>query len=66
MERRKWEDLDKDCLINILGRLGIKDLIYNVPFVCKSWYKASLDHECWKFLNLYAISLTKRCIIKDS
>ncbi|KAF5935708.1 hypothetical protein HYC85_026837 [Camellia sinensis] len=30
--------------------VGIESLILNVPFVCKSWYKASLSHLCWQRL----------------
>ncbi|KAF6143780.1 hypothetical protein GIB67_016701 [Kingdonia uniflora] len=56
MERRKWEELNRDCLVNILGRLGIEELVFDIPFVCKSWYKTSLDPECWKSLNFYEVS----------
>ncbi|XP_011008558.1 PREDICTED: putative F-box/LRR-repeat protein 23 isoform X2 [Populus euphratica] len=50
MEERKWEDLEFYCLVNVLGRVGMKSLLLDVPFVCKSWYKASLDPSCWKYL----------------
>lgn len=50
MEERKWEDLEFYCLVNVLGRVGMESLLLDVPFVCKSWYKASLDPSCWKHL----------------
>ncbi|KAF5189788.1 F-box protein fbw2, partial [Thalictrum thalictroides] len=48
---RKWEELDTDCLTNIFGRVGLQELINSVPLVCNSWYKASLDPNCWKILD---------------
>ncbi|KAJ6779018.1 hypothetical protein OIU74_002748 [Salix koriyanagi] len=50
MEERKWEDLEFDCLVNVLGRVGMESLLLDVPFVCKSWYEASLNPSCWKHL----------------
>ncbi|KAJ6864118.1 hypothetical protein NC651_034835 [Populus alba x Populus x berolinensis] len=50
MEERKWEDLEFYCLVNVLGRVGMESLLLDVPFVCKSWYRASLDPSCWKHL----------------
>ncbi|KAJ6779011.1 hypothetical protein OIU74_002742 [Salix koriyanagi] len=50
MEERKWEDLEFDCLVNVLGRVDMESLLLYVPFVCKSWYKASLNPSCWKHL----------------
>ncbi|KAM7485777.1 hypothetical protein LguiA_001786 [Lonicera macranthoides] len=51
MEGRKWEDMEMDCLVNIFGRVGIESLVLDVPFVCKSWYKATLNPLCWQSLN---------------
>ena len=50
MEGPKWEDLNMDCLVNVIGRVGIESLVLDVPFVCKSWYKVTLDPRCWKSL----------------
>ncbi|KAM7485779.1 hypothetical protein LguiA_001788 [Lonicera macranthoides] len=50
MEGRKWEDMEIDCLVNIFGRVGIESLALDVPFVCKSWYKATLNPLCWQSL----------------
>lgn len=50
---RKWENLELDCLLNILGRVGTDSLLLDVPFVCKSWYKASLDPSVWKSIDLF-------------
>ncbi|PRQ58789.1 putative F-box domain, leucine-rich repeat domain, L domain-containing protein [Rosa chinensis] len=47
---RTWEDLPKDCLLNILERVGTESLLMFVPLVCKSWYRASLSSSCWKRL----------------
>ncbi|KAK9933206.1 hypothetical protein M0R45_020409 [Rubus argutus] len=50
-DQRRWEDLNKDCLLNILGRIDMESLLLDVPFVCKSWYKATLNPSCWKHLE---------------
>ncbi|KAF8407808.1 hypothetical protein HHK36_006944 [Tetracentron sinense] len=55
MERR-WEELEIDCLVNVFERLEIQDLTLGVPFVCKSWYQASLHPHCWKSLNLGSLN----------
>ena len=47
MEGRKWEELNMDCLVNVFQRVGMESLLLDVSFVCKSWYKASLDPKCW-------------------
>lgn len=47
MEGRKWEDLETDCLANIFDRVGMESLILDVPLVCKSWYKATINPRCW-------------------
>ncbi|CAK7345414.1 unnamed protein product [Dovyalis caffra] len=47
MEERNWEDLDADCLANVLGRVGLDSLLFDIPFVCKSWYKFTLNPFCW-------------------
>ncbi|PRQ27730.1 putative F-box domain, leucine-rich repeat domain, L domain-containing protein [Rosa chinensis] len=49
-ERRRWEDLDTDCLTNVFSRVEMESLFLAVPFVCKSWYKTSLNPLCWKCL----------------
>ena len=51
MARTKWEDLEKDYLLNVLTRVGTESMLYDIPFVCKSWYRASLDPSCWKIIN---------------
>lgn len=52
---RRWEDLPVDCLVDIFKRLGVEDMITAVPFVCKSWYEAHLDPNCWKIIDLRAM-----------
>ncbi|XP_042507379.1 F-box/LRR-repeat protein At3g48880-like [Macadamia integrifolia] len=49
-ERRNWKELNTDCLVMVLERVGMESLILDVPFVCKSWYRASLNPQCWKTL----------------
>ncbi|XP_020409442.1 F-box protein FBW2 [Prunus persica] len=39
-----------DCLTYIFGELGMESLLSDVPLVCKSWYRASLDPSCWECL----------------
>ena len=48
--QRRWEDLNLDCLLNIMGRIDMESLLLDVPFVCKSWHKATLNPSCWKHL----------------
>ncbi|XP_019055639.1 PREDICTED: F-box protein FBW2-like isoform X2 [Nelumbo nucifera] len=50
-EERKWEEMNKDCLVKVFEVVGLESLILDVPFVCKSWYNASLDPQCWKNLT---------------
>lgn len=51
MEMRKWVDLNIDLLVEIFVRVGTESLLeYNTPFVCKSWYQASLVPNCWETL----------------
>ena len=50
MGGRKWEDLNMDCLVNVFHKVGIESLLLDVPRVCKSWHKASLDPKCWESL----------------
>ncbi|XP_042380140.1 F-box/LRR-repeat protein At3g48880-like [Zingiber officinale] len=39
-------------------RLALGDLAVAVPFVCKSWYRASLDPSCWRRLNFRSLGFT--------
>ncbi|XP_061994811.1 F-box protein FBW2-like [Rosa rugosa] len=48
--RRRWEDLERDCLVNVFRRVGMESLLFDVPFVCKSWFTATLDPSCWQYL----------------
>ncbi|PIA38908.1 hypothetical protein AQUCO_02700240v1 [Aquilegia coerulea] len=59
IEVRNWEGLNKGCLINIFGRVGLECLILDVPFVCKSWYKVSHDPHCYKVLDFQFMSLKR-------
>nr|POF21279.1 f-box/lrr-repeat protein [Quercus suber] len=36
MSGPKWEDLNMDCLVNVLTRVGIESLLLGAPFVCQS------------------------------
>ena len=51
MSEPKWEDLDRDCLVSIFGRVGLESLLYGVPYVCKKWYKATLIPQSWQHLD---------------
>ncbi|PSS35684.1 F-box/LRR-repeat protein [Actinidia chinensis var. chinensis] len=51
MMKPKWEDLDRNCLVNIFERVGMESLLLAVPFVCKSWYKATLIPQSWQHLD---------------
>ncbi|CAL8989635.1 unnamed protein product, partial [Prunus brigantina] len=50
MDERRWEDLQMDCLVKVLVKVGMESLLLDVPFVCKSWYKATLNPSCWQCL----------------
>ncbi|WOL17440.1 F-box/LRR-repeat protein [Canna indica] len=56
--RRRWEDLETDCLVKVFERLGVDDLAAGASLVCKSWRRASLSPECWKILNFQRIDFT--------
>ncbi|PIA33348.1 hypothetical protein AQUCO_04100043v1 [Aquilegia coerulea] len=57
--KRNWEDLSMDCLIKVFERVGLESLILDIPFVCKSWYKASLDPLCYKLLYFEFLPLNR-------
>ncbi|XP_061992833.1 F-box protein FBW2-like [Rosa rugosa] len=48
--QRRWDELNPDCLLNVFRRLGMEELLYDVPFVCKSWHRASHNPSCWQSL----------------
>ena len=50
MEQRKWEDLDKDCLVKVFEKVDMESLLLDIPFVCKSWHKETLNPSCWNSL----------------
>ncbi|KAJ4963671.1 hypothetical protein NE237_023610 [Protea cynaroides] len=50
----RWEDLHVDCLVMVFQKIGVESLILGIPFVCKSWYRASLNPLCWRYLCLPA------------
>lgn len=52
MDQRKWENLNKDCLGNVFGRVGLESLLLDVPFVCKSWCAATLNPSCWLSIDI--------------
>ncbi|KAJ0980446.1 hypothetical protein J5N97_008701 [Dioscorea zingiberensis] len=61
MERsRAWEVMDTDCLSNIFRRLDVDDRVLAIPFVCKSWYHASIDPLCWLLLDLRPLDFMPR------
>ncbi|CAL2280618.1 unnamed protein product [Prunus armeniaca] len=39
-----------DCLVKVSEKVGMESLLLDVPFVCKSWYKATLNSSCWQSL----------------
>ncbi|PSS23948.1 F-box/LRR-repeat protein [Actinidia chinensis var. chinensis] len=64
MEGGKWEDLTMDVLVNVLERVGIESLLLSIPFVCKSWYKATLRSECWRRLDFSEISFNFHFVLR--
>ncbi|CAL5436916.1 unnamed protein product [Camellia sinensis] len=61
MEGRKWEELNMDCLVNVLGRVGIESLLLDIPFVCKSWSKAALKNFCAISMMKFVVDRSDRC-----
>ncbi|XP_020255125.1 F-box/LRR-repeat protein At3g48880-like [Asparagus officinalis] len=55
-EARNWKEMEVDCLINIFQRLDLQDLILSLPFVCKSWSKASTDPLCFRILDIPSLT----------
>ncbi|KAF5183166.1 F-box/LRR-repeat protein [Thalictrum thalictroides] len=60
VRKKRWEDLNTDCLIKIFEKLGLESLIIDIPFVCKSWYKASLDPLLYKVLHFEVMPVEDR------
>ncbi|XP_074348513.1 uncharacterized protein LOC141687212 [Apium graveolens] len=50
MEERKWENLNYDCLVNVLKRVDLETKLFDVPLVCKHWYYTLLNLLCWQKL----------------
>lgn len=44
--------MEIDCLVCIFQKLSMKDLTLSVPFVCTTWFRASLSPLCWRVLDL--------------
>ncbi|KAL6206874.1 hypothetical protein ACLB2K_024120 [Fragaria x ananassa] len=49
--RRRWEEMNMDCLAYAFSKAGMESLLLAVPFVCKSWHKAALNPKCWTCLE---------------
>ncbi|XP_059630098.1 F-box/LRR-repeat protein At3g48880-like [Cornus florida] len=45
------EELNMDCLVNVLGKVGMESLLFDVPLVCKSWHNATRNPLCWHHLD---------------
>ncbi|CAL8074689.1 unnamed protein product [Prunus armeniaca] len=53
MDKRRWEDLEMDCLVKVLEKVGKESLLLDVPFVCKSWNKATLNPSCCECIEVW-------------
>ncbi|CAL2224656.1 unnamed protein product [Prunus armeniaca] len=53
MDKRRWEDLEMDCLVKVLEKVGKESLLLDVPFVCKLWYKATLNPSCCECIEVW-------------
>ncbi|KAL5702392.1 hypothetical protein ACHQM5_027617 [Ranunculus cassubicifolius] len=54
-ESRKWEDLNTDILIQVFEKVDTQTLITGIQFVCKLWFRASSNPQCWKNLDFQSI-----------
>ncbi|CAL8989633.1 unnamed protein product [Prunus brigantina] len=50
MDNRRWQDLEMACLVKVFEKVGMESVLLDVPSVCKSWYKATLNPSCWQCL----------------
>ncbi|CAL2224757.1 unnamed protein product [Prunus armeniaca] len=39
-----------DCLVKVFEKVGMESVLLDVPFVCKTWYKVTLNPSCWQCL----------------
>ncbi|KAL4190514.1 hypothetical protein AMTRI_Chr07g76080 [Amborella trichopoda] len=51
-KKRKWEEMEGDCLMNIFRRLDAEDLVMGARMVCKSWKKACSSTLYWETVNV--------------
>ncbi|KAL4190515.1 hypothetical protein AMTRI_Chr07g76090 [Amborella trichopoda] len=49
---RRWEDMDRDCLINIFLKIEETELYEGVRIVCKSWNNAYLSAVRFNMIEL--------------
>lgn len=45
--QRAWDAVPSTALVNIFCRTPIKDRMYNLPLVCKSWADTCRNRQCW-------------------
>lgn len=51
--------MPQDSLVKVFEKVGLKGIASDIPFVCKSWHKASLDPLCWRFLDFPSHTCTE-------
>ncbi|BFG14170.1 hypothetical protein CerSpe_004440 [Prunus speciosa] len=45
MDEQRWEDLEMDCLVKVLEKVGMESLLLDVPFVCKFASEYQIDGD---------------------
>ncbi|GKC42039.1 putative F-box/LRR-repeat protein 23 [Tanacetum coccineum] len=47
---RNWLDLPSDVMANILSRVGVIEILWNVQIVCTKWHKTCKDPYVWRVI----------------
>ncbi|PWA89318.1 RNI-like superfamily protein [Artemisia annua] len=49
---RSWLDLPSDVMANVLSRVGVIEILWNVQIVCTKWHKICKDPYVWRVIYI--------------
>ncbi|PWA39365.1 F-box domain, Leucine-rich repeat domain, L domain-like protein [Artemisia annua] len=49
---RNWLDLPSDLMANILSRVGVIEILWNVKVVCTKWHEVCKDPYVWRVIYI--------------
>ncbi|PWA68482.1 F-box domain, cyclin-like protein [Artemisia annua] len=49
---RNWLDLPSDIMANILSRVSVIEILWNVQIVCTKWHKICKDPYVWRVIYI--------------